>query len=273
MALPSHLAMGTGLHFTGMTDLGISRGFDLQYSLVDKSLKLYLCVGQEDNRVLVTGTTPPSRQAAVLQAIDQFEKWGQNIQLWMVSEKNGVPVARTQPVNYLTHVKPFCGKLRISDIAADQPQMTYPGNGKGRLLSKLINERYYFIYGGKLETNDQMRGFDCTSFPMALLSIPSLAPPGYGKQLCDAVGAVKCDMEQVKSAELGKRFKDNTIPGGIYILFSATHVMLYNSDKNTLYEFNYGGFRSTPAGQRQLPAPQDLWWMRKLGEAYRPAFM
>jgi len=89
MALLSNSAMGTGLNFTKMTDLGISRGFDLQYSLVDKSLKLYLCVGQEDNRVLVTGTTPLSRQAAVLSAIDQFGKWGQTIQLWMVSEKNG----------------------------------------------------------------------------------------------------------------------------------------------------------------------------------------
>jgi hypothetical protein len=273
MALSSNSPTGTGLSFSGMTDLGISHGLDLQYSLVDKSSKVYLCVGQQDNRVLVTGTTPSSRQATVLNAIDLFGKWGQNIQLWMVSEKNGVSAARTQPVNYLTHVKPYYGKLRISEIAADQPRMTYPGNGKGRLFSKLINNRYYFIYGGKLETNDPMRGFDCTSFPMALLSISSIAPPGYGKQLCDAVGAAKCDLEQVKSADLGKRFKDNTIPGGLYILFSAGHVMLYNSDINTLYEFNYGGFRATSAGQRQLQAPQDLWWMRKLGEAYRPSFM
>jgi hypothetical protein len=64
--------MGTGLGFIGMTDLGVLRGFDLQYHLADKTLKLYLCVGQEKNRVLVTGTTPLSRQAAVLKAIDDF---------------------------------------------------------------------------------------------------------------------------------------------------------------------------------------------------------
>jgi hypothetical protein len=144
--------------------------------------------------------------------------------------------------------------------------------GKGRLLSKLINNRYYFIYGGKLETDEAMRGFDCTSFPMALLSIPRIDSPGYGKQLCDAAGAVKCDLEQVKSAELHKRLQEDTISNGIYILFSAGHVMLYNSDENILYEFTYGGFKSTPAGQRPLHAPQDLWWMRKLDEDYRPLF-
>ena len=38
MALPSNLAMGTGLSFTSMTDLGISRGFYLQFNIMDKSL-------------------------------------------------------------------------------------------------------------------------------------------------------------------------------------------------------------------------------------------
>lgn len=272
MTLSSNPAMGTGLSFAAMTHLGMSRGFDLQYRLADKSLQLFLCVGQEDNRVLVTGTTPFSRQPAVLNAIDQFGKWGQTIQLWMVSEKNGTLAARTPPISYRTYVKPFYGKLTISQIASDQPRMTYSGNGTGRLLSKLINNRYYFIYSGKLEIDEYMRGFDCTSFPMVLLGVPRIEQPGYGKQLCDAAGAEICDLEQLKSADLGKRFRENTIPSGLYIIFSAGHVMLYDADKNTLHEFNYGGFKTTPAGQRQLKAPQDLWWARKLKETYRPLF-
>ena len=255
-----------------MTDVGIRSGLDLNFRLVDKSAALFLCVGTKENRVPITGTTPSSRQAAVLAAVDQYGKWGQRIQLWMVAEKNGKQVAETPQVGYQTHVKPFCGRLAISGIGADQPKMTYPGNGKGRLLSKLINNRYYFIYGGKLETNDEMRGFDCTSFPMVLLSVATLPPPGYGKQLCDAVGATKCDLEQIKGVELSKRFKEDSIPVGLYILFSEGHVLLYNSDMNMLYEFNYGGFQLTPAGQRILQAPRDLWWMRKISESYRPLF-
>jgi hypothetical protein len=270
-SLPSP-SIGTQLTFTGMTHLGLSAGYDLQYTVKDHALKVYLCVGREDNRVLVTGTTRLSRQAAVLNAIDQFGKWGQKIQLWTIGEKNGAVSVKTAPVDYLSHVKPFYGKLQIKDIAADQPRMTYPGNGKGRVLSEAINNRYYFHLGGKLETSDSNRGFDCTTFPMALLSIKSLPQPGYGKQLCDAAAAAKCDLEQLKSADLAQRFKDDTIAVGLYILFSAGHVMLYNSDINTLYEFNFGGFRSTPAAQRQLQAPQDLWWMRKLSEDYRGRF-
>ena len=162
--------MGQGLSFSGMTHLGISKGLDLQFSLLDKTAQAYLCVGREDNRILVTGTTPLSRQEAVLEAIDQ------------------------------------------------------------------------------------------------------LGSPGYGKQVCDAVGASQCDFEQVKGADLAARFKENSVPNGLYILFSEGHVLLYNSDINTLCEFTFGGFKRTPAGQRSLQAPRDLWWMRKLSEAYRPCF-
>jgi len=264
--------MGSGLTFTKMTDLGIGSGFDLTYKVTDATAQVFLYVGDEENRVLVTGTTPSSRQAKVLAAIDQFGVWGGKIQLWMETEKNGTVTARTAAIDYSTHVKPFVGKLKISHIAADRPAMTYPGNGKARLLSKPINDRYYFIYAGKLETSNAMRGLDCTSFPMVLLSIKQLAAPGYGKQVCDACGAAKCDLEQVKGTVLAKKFKDDEIPNGLYILFSEGHVLLDNSDINTLYEFNYGGFRATPAAQRPLHAPRDLWWMRKLNESYRPLF-
>jgi hypothetical protein len=190
----------------------------------------------------------------------------------MVAEKNGATLQKVGPVSYMTYVKPFMGPLTISGIKADDPRMVYPGNGKGRLLSTEINGRYYFVYGGKLETQDAMRGFDCTSFPMALLGVKSIAQPGYGKQLCDAVNACKCDLEQVSSADLAQRFKDDVIPYGLYVLFSAGHVLLYNSDINTLFEFTYGGFKATPAGMRELKAPQDLWWMRRIDESYRPRF-
>ena len=272
MPLAANLVVGSGLNFTRMTHLRLGSGFDLQYSLVDRTLTAELCVGQEDNRVTITGTMPSTREAAVLNAIDQFGKWGQNIELWMVSRKAGAVVARTQAVNFKTHVKPYYGKLKISEIGADTPAMTYPGNGSGRTLSPLINNRYYFKNGGTLETSDAMRGFDCTTFPLALFTL-SLPPPGYGKQVCDAAGAVKCDLEEIKATDLQNRFKENVIPNGLYILFSAGHVLLYNSDINTLYEFNHGGFRKTPAGDRDLTgAPQGLWWMRKLDEKYRPFF-
>lgn len=265
-------ALGSSVRFSAMTSLGIGRGFDLTYALTDASQTAFLCVGDEDNTVQITGTTPSSREAAVLDAIDTFGKWGETIQLWMISKKGTETSSRTERVNYKTHVKPFYGKLTITDISKDDPPMTYPGNGYGRVLSQLINGRYYFKHGGVYETDNAMRGFDCTTFPMALLSIPNLPPPGYGKQLADAAGATKCDYEQKKSADLEQEFKDNSTPLGLYILFSEGHVLLYNSDINTLYEFSFSGFKATPAGLRQMTAAHNLWWMRKLPETYRPCF-
>jgi hypothetical protein len=261
-----------GLTFEGMTDLGIRFGFDLNYAVLDKSLGVFLCVGADDNQVKVTGTTPRTRQADVLAAIDRNAKWGELVDIWLVGKKNGASVVTSPKVKFMTHVKPFFGTLTISGIANDNPRMTYPGNGKGRLLSPKINGRHYFIYAGKLETDNAMRGFDCTSFPMALLSIRSIAAPGYGKQVCEAAGATQCNLEQIRGKDLELRFQKDTVPLGIYILFSAGHVLLYNSDKNWLYEFNIGGFRSTRANQRHLHAPQNLWWMRKLPERFRPLF-
>ena len=272
MATAFSKALGSGLRFSAMTPLGIGRGFDLTYGLSDASQMAYLCVGDEDNLVQITGTTPASREAAVLDAIDSFGKWGEEIQLWMIAKKSSDTTGRTNPVTYKTHVKPFYGKLTISDIAKDDPPMTYPGNGYGRVLSPLINDRYYFKYAGKYETDNTKRGFDCTTFPMALFSILTLPPPGYGKQLADAAGATQCDYEQKKSGDLEKEFQENSTPGGLYILFSEGHVLLYNSDINTLYEFTFGGFKQTPAGLRKMTAAHNLWWMRKLPETYRPCF-
>jgi len=273
MTVATHPQAAHGLSFSGMTDKGIGGGFDLQYHLADKSRQLYLCIGKEDNRVLVSGTTPKTRQADVLAAIDDLGHWAQPVKIWLVAEKAGADPLRTASVDYMAHVKPFYGDLTIADIAADAPAMVYAGNGFGRLLSPSINDRYYFVYGGRFETKDKFRGFDCTSFPMALLSIDSLPQPGYGKQLCDAAGATKCDLEQVHYKALSEKFRKDSIDRGIYILFSAGHVLLYNSDINMLYEFTHGGFKATPAAQRALDkAPQGLWWMRKLDDKYKPRF-
>jgi hypothetical protein len=270
MAVPPQ-PTGNGLVFNGMTDLGIDFGFNLEFWNKDKAATTFLCIGSEDNRVEITGTKPKGRQPAVLKAIDDYGKWGEDVSLWMTSERAGVLTARTRAYTYKTHVKPFYGKpyegeLTISGISTDDPKMTYPGNGKGRLLSPKINGRYYFIYAGKFETDNKMRGFDCTSFPMALFSVKSLPTPGYGKQLCQVLGATECDLEQIQSSDLQKRFQEDVIDFGYYVLFSEGHVMLYNSNGNYLYEFTYGGFKGTSAGARPLNAKHNLWWMRKLGE-------
>jgi hypothetical protein len=271
LATAATAPMGTGLTFVKMTALKIGSGFDITYALQNATLTAELCVGSEDNRVTITGTTPGTREAQVLAAIDTFGKWGEKIKLWMVGKKNGELVVRTAATDFQTHVKPYYGSLKISEIAKDDPAMTYPGNGFGRLLSEQINGRYYFKYAGKHETDNAKRGLDCTSFPMALFSLKSLPSPGYGKQLCDALGATKyvdpsgkSEYEQIKRSDLEKRLAENTTPGGYFVIFSEGHVLLYNGYMNVIHEFTHGGFKTTPGGSRAMIANNNLWWMRKL---------
>jgi hypothetical protein len=166
--------------------------------------------------------------------------------------------------------------------------MTYAGNGAGRLFSSKINGRYYFKYGGRLETDPDRRGLDCTTFPIVLLELEGdlpKKPAGQGpsgEDVADAAGATTCDLEELTPAQLEQHFKAGDIPGGIYIVFGtwgshgAGHVLLYDANINWLFEFNVGGdrgYRDEPAPQRSFPhTPGAKWWVRKLDETYRPKF-
>src|SRR5208283_5392296 len=118
---PGANILAHGLTFWGMTHLGLNHGYDLSFSAANRALKLYLCVGREDNRVLVSGTTPLSRQAAVLDAIDELEKWSEVIEVWMVGELNEVITARTQKKAFFTHVKPYYDELTITEFSTNEP--------------------------------------------------------------------------------------------------------------------------------------------------------
>jgi len=285
MATTSSLRMIPRLSFAGVTEAGrtqaLRRGFDLGFTVSDATVDVFLCVGREDNRVRITGTTPKTRLAPVLAAIDELEMWGVPIDLWMVVERDGSVVNQSTKVRHTSHVKPYFGVLTVSGFEADNPKLTYPGIGIGRWLSAPMNGRYYFCYGSRLETDPAMRGFDCTTLPMALLGLQSLPAPGYGKQLCDAAGATNVGLEQLRTEDLklifsGARapFRFGLVAPGAYIIFSEKHVLLYDATQNLLYESNVNiAFKKWRASERELKRPpNDLWWMRKLPAAAMGAF-
>jgi len=260
----------------------LRRGFDLGFSVSDPSLTLFLCVGQATNRVQITGTTPMSRLAPILKAIDDFGTWAAPIDMWMVAEQQGAIVAESAKTKHITHVKPYFGALTLSGFEADLPKLTYPGIGVGRWLTAPMNDRYYFRYGSRLETDPAMRGFDCTTLPMALLGLQTLPAPGYGKQLCDAAGATNVGLEQLKTDDLkliftGARapFRFGMVQPGAYLIFSEKHVLLYDATQNLLYESNVGiAFKRWRASEREMKRPpNDLWWMRKLPAGAMSSFV
>ena len=274
---------GTGIALRRMTHLGLGKGYDLDYNVAESfTTSVYLCIGRDDNRVLISHTTPQSREAAVLAAIDELRQWSRWIDVWLVAEKSSATVGGTAPVKFFTHVQPYCGPLTLGGFATDFPGLTYAGNGVGRLLSRQINNRYYFVYGGNLETDPARRGFDCTTFPMVLFQVPRLPGTGSGMDLANALGAAACDLEEMEPAKLEAHFAARDVPAGIYIVFGkwgavgAGHVLLYDANINWLFEFNsspVNGYQDKPATYRSFRYPASAkWWIRKLDPKYRPCF-
>jgi len=269
--------VAAGLVFgrNGMRHLGLSRGYDIEFYLQDRSSLLFLCVGNLDNRVLITGTTPFSRQAAVLNAIDEFGVWRDKINIWLTTEKQGKQLYTSPHRSFRTHVKPYFGRLKILDMNQDADlKKTYAGIGVGRTLSGLINGRYYFRNGSTLETKERYRGFDCTTFPLSLFSIKNFPPHGYGLHVAILTGICKLNLERLTTNELKKRFIERSFPPGVYIIFSEGHVMLYDSyyGLNLLFEWNKGGLIITPAEERKLRAKHNLWWIGELPDKCRQCF-
>jgi len=66
-------------------------------------------------------------------------------------------------------VRPYKGALSPVAIGTDRglPKMIYAGTGAapfvGRYFQK-IGDRHYFTYGGRLETDNAFRGFDCITY-------------------------------------------------------------------------------------------------------------
>ena len=193
-----------------MRHLGLSHGYDIDFYQQDKSSLLFLCVGNKGNRVLISGTTPFSRQAAILNAIDELGVWGARIDVWLTTEKHGKLVYTSTRRSFRTHVKPYFGRLKILDINQDADlRKTYTGIGIGRTLTGLINGRYYFRNGNALETKERYRGFDCTTFPISLFSIKNYTAHGYGLHVAILAGICKFKSERMTTNELKKRFEKN----------------------------------------------------------------
>jgi hypothetical protein len=224
---------------------------------------VYLCVGNGTNRLDITGGYKPDMLAGLLACVGAAGTWGTTVKCWAVLEQNGLIAGQSAAQTMTCPVQPYDGPLTFEGIAAANPPLTYPGNGKGRLWINL-GGKYYFRNGSTLETDNAMRGFDCTTFPMALFETYPNMSGKYGTALADALGAEQCDMEMKTAAEIKPFFADYAKGPTIYFMWSEGHVVL--EKLNTIHEFTYGGYKCTSA--QDWPgygrAARGQWWVRKL---------
>ncbi len=251
---------------------------------------IFLCAGNPTNSLDITGG---AQRDALLALFDKTAMWGQSIPVWAEAKLGGKTIATSAKTQLKIHVKPLPARITFSVLAAER--LTYPGNGYGRTLTKtLINNQWYFRHGSKLETDNSKRGFDCTTFPMVIFNCYPVMDGKYGTALADALGAQKCDLEQLHWTQVRDMFSatgsafsampanHSSAPSfikrdpfakatiansfdrsGVYIVWSAGHVVLYQD--GMIHEFTDGGYKATPAQLRNWSnAPQGLWWIRKL---------
>ena len=241
--------------------------YSMQGRVNSPNVKVSLALGSDEKSLDITGrprgdVLGNDNLPQFLRLIEQVGSWGQSVDCKVLLYADGKLTARSNVQKLTCPVKPYCGPVTFDGIRMEIPLLTYPGNGHGRTWT-LIDGKRYFRHKGKLETDNSMRGFDCTTFPMAFFDCYPNMSKKYGTALADALHAQKCNMEQKKKDEV-KAFFSAEGRQGTYFMWSAGHVVLV--ENSTIHEFTYGGYKRTLASDWSgySRAPQGLWWIRKL---------
>jgi len=181
-------------------------------------------------------------------------------------------------------VQPFDGPLTFDAFRLASPRLTYPGNGKGNLLSPLINDQYYFVTPtagggnqGVLITDPRMRGFDCTTFPMSLFSCFPDMTKKYGTYLVERLTGTSMHGTKGRSKQDMDAFFSLPDHRGLYVIWTEGHMMLVKNA--TLYEFTGLDYRpdgfNTVEVHVKLTSPafrpaNNLVWVAELPSRYNP---
>ena len=243
--------------------------YTISYSILGQvtssNSKVFLTLGSAENLLDITGRSRDDvlgkdNLIQFLKLISQTGSWGQSADCKVLMYIDNKLAASSNVRKLACPVKPYFGPVTFDGIRMENPPLTYPGKGVGRIWT-LIDGKRYFCLSGKLETDNSKRGFDCTTFPMALYDCYPNMNQKYGTALADALHAQKCNMEQKKAEEV-KAFFSKEGRQGTYFVWSAGHVVLV--ENAIIHEFTYGGYKRTLASDWSGRAPQGLWWVRKL---------
>ena len=225
-------------------------GYKISYSgAPPEGNSLLLCIGSDRATVDVTRGYGKSQMSELLSAIDTASAWGKKVKCYLALGSNGKVVSRwrSNAVDMVCPVAPHLGRPSLESLG--KTEYTYPGNGKGRILTPKIGGRYYFKHKGYFETSSAMRGFDCTTYVGSAFSLQS-GMDDRGERLAKTLGASK--LKHTKdgtshslegaSVEIVKDFfKNGKGKSGQYIMWTSSHVVAVKN--GTLYEYITGGFR------------------------------
>ena len=243
--------------------------------------RAFLCVGDANARVdlgLVThGINAPfkgdpyAELCALLRIIRQKGAWATPISCWITFEKNGAPAGSTNHQKLDAPVEPLEGMVTTRLLRSQSGKLGYsPKNAAGvhdgRVLTPFYLDGYrYFTHAFRFETVSSCRGFDCTTFPLALAFLEVVKQPGYGKQVSEQLFASMCGLEQLKPKEMFELWQNPIATRGSYIAFSSSHVvMVNNAVTHEFTDHSPAGYQTFPGAQHERWNATNLWWVRKL---------
>jgi hypothetical protein len=191
-------------------------------------------------------------------------------------------------------VQPHNGRLLALDRLNNGPKLTYQGDATGyhgRMFAQIPGySKYLFIYhytisgGGQLETDQQYRGFDCTTY-VGTTCAGSNMHMAASEDLANSLGASPVSITRVVKDKKGKETTqviqlEKTEPAnvkeffagsprGYYLIFSNSHIVLVA--EGVVHEFaeSKSGYDATEVTRWLKPYTNMKLTVRQL--ATRPA--
>ena len=233
-------------------------GYTIKYSgKVPPGAKVRLLIGGDTDYIELNPQYHAFQLGALLEILYRKNYWAvtdlRTVDCTVAAFTGNVMVPGTQseaqelecPVTPVT-VKSIGTITALEDLGAVEPKLNYVKDGPthGRILSKPINGRYYFVLASILETDPANRGFDCTSYVGSALGRHD-GMGGTSSDFADSLGA-KTDVLTEEHLDKIREFM-KTYPVGAYLMWSGGHIVTLINGR--VQEFNIPkgapGYRNT----------------------------
>jgi hypothetical protein len=233
-------------------------GYNIRFSgHVPKEARVRLLIGSDADYVDITPHYHTAHLPALLDILDQKNYWAQltprfvDCTVAVFVHDVMVPGSQSGAQQLPCPVAPVeiddIGNIAaLGELGDVLPKLNYVKDGAthGRILSKPIHGRYYFVLGSILETDPGNRGFDCTTFVGSALGRHS----GMGDDsptFANSLGATQDVLTEKHLNEIRKFVTQ--YPVGAYLMWSGGHIVTLID--GTVQEFTtpngHPGYRKT----------------------------
>lgn len=193
--------------------------------------------------------------------------WGRQGRCKLYVQVGQNVVAESNEQSFVCPVRPLVGRPSPAFGRGDSgPMLRYTGTppkyADGRyLFVPEIDGCHYFAFGGRFETDDAKRGFNCITFVGAVFGVDvnSGAMSSFGTQLAQHCGCTATDCENKSLAE-AKAFFDQH-PAGTYFMWSAHHIVLVVN--GVVHEFREKFGRYNMQSINAWSHHDSQWWVRR----------